>query len=154
MNVGVVLTVEGGQVTSLTKLNTAKKRAREILSFFFCRERTRMKRLSKKTVSLFLALLVIFSAFPLMAFAESANLGRVTGSNINVSVSWHYGHELHTATVGGNTYPLFCIEYNTNSPSESYLKARKAGANADVLTAAKWIFAGYYLKHGNPHINN
>ena len=149
MNVGVVLTVEGGQVTSLTKLNTAKKRAREILSFFFCRERTRMKRLSKKTVSLFLALLVIFSAFPLMAFAESANLGRVTGSNINISVSWHYGHELHTATVGGNTYPLFCIEYNTNSPSESYLKARKAGANADVLTAAKWIFAGYYLKHGN-----
>ena len=108
-----------------------------------------MKRISKKTVSLFLAVLIILSVFPLAAFAESANLGKVTGSDINVSVSSHYGHELHTATVGGNTYPLFCIEYNTTSPSEAYLKARKAGANADVLTAAKWIFAGYYLKHGN-----
>ena len=108
-----------------------------------------MKRLSKKTVSLLLAVLIILSAFPLAAFAESPNLGKVTGSNINVSATWHYGHEVHTATVGGNTYPLFCIEYNTTSPSEAYLKARKAGANADVLTAAKWIFAGYYLKHGN-----
>ena len=108
-----------------------------------------MKRLSKKTVSLFLAVLIILSAFPLAAFAESPNLGKVTGSDINVTVSSHYGHELHTATTGGNTYPLFCIEYNTTSPSEAYLKARKAGANADVLTAAKWIFAGYYLKHGN-----
>ena len=108
-----------------------------------------MKRLSKKTVSLFLAVLIILSAFPLAAFAESPNLGKVAGSDINVSATWHYGHEVHTATVGGNTYPLFCIEYNTTSPSEAYLKARKAGANADVLTAAKWIFAGYYLKHGN-----
>ena len=149
MNVGVVLTAEGGQVTSLTKLNTAKKRAREILSFFFCRERKRMKRLSKKTVSLFLAVLIILSAFPLAAFAENPNLGKVTGSDINVTVSSHYGHELHTATVGGNIYPLFCVEYNTTSPSEAYLKARRAGANADVITAAKWIFAGYYLKHGN-----
>ena len=87
-----------------------------------------MKRLSKKTVSLFLAVLIILSAFPLAAFAESPNLGKVTSSDINVSATWHYGHEVHTATVGGNTYPLFCIEYNTTSPSEAYLKARKAGA--------------------------
>lgn len=108
-----------------------------------------MKRLSKKTVSLLLAVLIILSAFPLATFAESPNLGKATSSDINVSATWHYGHEVHTATVGGNAYPLFCIEYNTTSPSEAYLKARKAGANADVLTAAKWIFAGYYLKHGN-----
>lgn len=108
-----------------------------------------MKRLSKKTVSLFLAVLIILSVFPLAAFAENPNFGKVTGSDINVTVSSHYGHELHTATTGGNTYPLFCIEYNTTSPSEAYLKARRAGANADVITAAKWIFAGYYLKHGN-----
>ncbi|MBQ6380240.1 MAG: VaFE repeat-containing surface-anchored protein [Clostridia bacterium] len=76
-------------------------------------------------------------------------MGKVTGRDINVTVSSHYGHELHTATVGGNTYPLFCVEYNTTSPSEAYLKARKAGSNADVITAAKWIFAGYYLEHGN-----
>ena len=35
MSVGVVLTVEDGLVTSLTKLNTAEKRARAILLFSF-----------------------------------------------------------------------------------------------------------------------
>ena len=46
-------------------------------------------------------------------------------------------------------YPMFCIEYGTTSPEKSYLKARKAGANANVIKAAKWIFAGYYMEHGN-----
>ena len=153
MSAGVAQTVVNGQETSHIKNKTAKTRGeKKSCLFFVCRERMIMKSkngLSKKTFSLILAVLMLLSAFPFAASAETANLGKVNASDINVSATWHYGHEVHTATVGGNTYPLFCVEYNTTSPSEAYLKARRAGANADVITAAKWIFAGYYLEHGN-----
>lgn len=68
---------------------------------------------------------------------------------LDISVSKHYGHELHTTKKGGTTYPLFCIEYGTTSPSSSYLKGKKAMASDTAIKAAKWIFAGYYLEHGN-----
>ena len=110
----------------------------------------KIKTLSKRAIAFLLSLLIIFSATPLSVFAASENLGKVVGgSDMDIDVSWHYGHQLHTTTKSGTTYPLFCIEYGTTSPEKSYLKARKAGSSAKVITAAKWIFAGYYMEHGN-----
>ncbi|MBR2589796.1 MAG: carboxypeptidase regulatory-like domain-containing protein, partial [Clostridia bacterium] len=104
----------------------------------------------KRLMAILLSALIIFSVFPFTVFAASENLGKVVGgSDISIAVSWHYGHQLHTTTKNGTTYPIFCIEYGTESPSSAYLKARKAGANANVIKAAKWIFAGYYMEHGN-----
>lgn len=110
----------------------------------------KIKTLSKRAIAFLLSLLIVFSATPLSAFAASENLGKVVGgSDMDIDVSWHYGHQLHTTTKSGTTYPMFCIEYGTTSPEKSYLKAKRAGANANVIKAAKWIFAGYYMEHGN-----
>ena len=101
-------------------------------------------------VALLLSVLTVTMMFPLSAFAATENLGAVSGmKKLDISVSKHYGHELHTTKKGGTTYPLFCIEYDTTSPSSSYLKGKKAMASDKAIKAAKWIFAGYYLEHGN-----
>ena len=108
------------------------------------------KTLCKRALAFLLSLMIILSVTPLSVFAASENLGKVAGGrDMDIDVSWHYGHQLHTTKVDGTTYPMFCIEYGTTSPERSYLKARKAGANANVIKAAKWIFAGYYMEHGN-----
>ena len=103
----------------------------------------------KGLIAALLSILIVFSALPFTAYAGE-NLGKVSGgSDINIDVSWHYGHQLHTTTKSGTTYPIFCIEYGTTSPEKSYLKAKRAGASAKVISAAKWIFCGYYMEHGN-----
>lgn len=108
------------------------------------------KNVGKRIVALLLSVLTVTMMFPLSAFAATENLGAVSGmKKLDVSVSKHYGHELHTTKKGGTTYPLFCIEYGTTSPSSSYLKGKKAMASDTAIKAAKWIFAGYYLEHGN-----
>lgn len=110
----------------------------------------KFKSLGKRIVALLLSVLTVTMMFPLSAFAETENLGAVSGmKKLDVSVSKHYGHEVHTTKKGGTTYPLFCIEYGTTSPSSSYLKGKKAMASDTAIKAAKWIFAGYYLEHGN-----
>lgn len=110
----------------------------------------KFKSLGKRIVAIFLSVLTVTMMFPLSAFAATENLGAVSGANkLDISVSKHYGHELHTTKKGGTTYPLFCIEYGTTSPSSSYLKGKKAMASDTAIKAAKWIFAGYYLEHGN-----
>lgn len=110
----------------------------------------KFKSLGKRIVALLLSVLTVTMMFPLSAFAATENLGAVSGmKELDVSVSKHYGHELHTTKKGGTTYPLFCIEYGTTSPSSSYLKGKKAMASDTAIKAAKWIFAGYYLEHGN-----
>lgn len=110
----------------------------------------KFKSLGKRIVALLLSVLTVTMMFPLSAFAATENLGAVSGANkLDISVSKHYGHELHTTKKGGTTYPLFCIEYGTTSPSSSYLKGKKAMASDTAIKAAKWIFAGYYLEHGN-----
>ena len=110
----------------------------------------KFKSLGKRIVALLLSVLTVTIMFPLSAFAATENLGAVLGmKKLDVSVSKHYGHELHTTKKGGTTYPLFCIEYGTTSPSSSYLKGKKAMASDTAIKAAKWIFAGYYLEHGN-----
>ena len=110
----------------------------------------KFKNLGKRIVALLLSALTVTMMFPLSVFAATENLGAVSGANkLDISVSKHYGHELHTTKKGGTTYPLFCIEYGTTSPSLSYLKGKKAMASDMAIKAAKWIFAGYYLEHGN-----
>ena len=110
----------------------------------------KFKSLGKRIVALLLSVLTVTIMFPLSAFAATENLGAVSGmKKLDISVSKHYGHELHTTKKGGTTYPLFCIEYDTTSPSSSYLKGKKAMASDKAIKAAKWIFAGYYLEHGN-----
>lgn len=110
----------------------------------------KFKSFGKRIVALLLSVLTVTMMFPLSAFATTENLGAVSGmKELDVSVSKHYGHEVHTTKKGGTTYPLFCIEYGTTSPSSSYLKGKKAMASDKAIKAAKWIFAGYYLEHGN-----
>ena len=97
-----------------------------------------------------LALLVVLTVFPIHAFAEDTNLGKVSdASKIDVTAEMNYGHEIHWGTVGGKNYPLFCIEYGATSPDSSYLAGKKAMASNNALEAARWIFAGYYMEHGN-----
>ena len=110
----------------------------------------KFKSFGKRIVAILLSVLTVTMMFPLSAFAATENLGAVSGmKELDISVSKHYGHELHTTKKGGTTYPLFCIEYGTTSPSSSYLKGKKAMASDKAIKAAKWIFAGYYLEHGN-----
>ena len=110
----------------------------------------KFKSFGKRIVAILLSVLTVTMMFPLSAFAATENLGAVSGmKKLDVSVSKHYGHEVHTTKKGGTTYPLFCIEYGTTSPSSSYLKGKKAMAGDTAIKAAKWIFAGYYLEHGN-----
>ena len=110
----------------------------------------KFKSFGKRIVAILLSVLTVTMMFPLSAFAATENLGAVSGANkLDISVSKHYGHEVHTTKKSGTTYPLFCIEYGTTSPSSSYLKGKKAMASDTAIKAAKWIFAGYYLEHGN-----
>lgn len=110
----------------------------------------KFKSLGKRIVAVLLSVLTVTMMFPLSVFAATENLGAVSGANkLDISVSKHYGHEVHTTKKGGTTYPLFCIEYGTTSPNSSYLKGKKAMASDNAIKAAKWIFAGYYLEHGN-----
>lgn len=110
----------------------------------------KFKSFGKRIVAMLLSVLTVTMMFPLSAFAATENLGAVSGmKKLDVSVSKYYGHEVHTTKKGGTTYPLFCIEYGTTSPSSSYLKGKKAMASDNAIKAAKWIFAGYYLEHGN-----
>lgn len=104
----------------------------------------------KRFTSMLLALLVVLTVFPIHAFAEDTNLGKVSGaSKIDVTAEMNYGHEIHWGTVGGKNYPLFCIEYGATSPDSSYLAGKKEMASNNALEAARWIFAGYYMEHGN-----
>lgn len=100
---------------------------------------------------MFLIVLMIATTIPLNVFAASnMNLGeRDNNSTIDVEKETHYGHELHYTPVGGTNYPLFCIEYGKTSPTSSSLGSKGKPSDSKVLSAAKWIFAGYYMEHGN-----
>ena len=157
MNAGAAVTAVNGQAISNKQYHKFKLRRCNNLLFFMPKNRQKgkimkdkFKSLGKRIVALLLSVLTVTMMFPLSAFAATENLGAVSGmKKLDVSVSKHYGHELHTTKKGGTTYPLFCIEYGTTSPSSSYLKGKKAMASDTAIKAAKWIFAGYYLEHGN-----
>ena len=157
MNAGVAVTAVNGQAISNKKYHKFKLRRCNNLLFFYALKQAerkimkdKFKNLGKRIVAILLSVLTVTMMFPLSAFAATENLGAVSGmKKLDVSVSKHYGHEVHTTKKGGTTYPLFCIEYGTTSPSSSYLKGKKAMASDTAIKAAKWIFAGYYLEHGN-----
>lgn len=157
MNAGVAVTAANGQAISNNNIINQSREDVTIFSFFMPKNRQKgkvmkdkFKSLGKRIVALLLSILTVTMMFPLSAFAATENLGAVSGANkLDISVSKHYGHEVHTTKKGGTTYPLFCIEYGTTSPSSSYLKGKKAMASDKAIKAAKWIFAGYYLEHGN-----
>lgn len=157
MNAGVAVTAVNGQAISNKQYHKLSREDVTIFSFFMPKNRQKgivmkdkFKSLGKRIVALLLSVLTVTMMFPLSAFAATENLGAVSGmKKLDVSVSKHYGHEVHTTKKGGTTYPLFCIEYGTTSPSSSYLKGKKAMASDNAIKAAKWIFAGYYLEHGN-----
>ena len=112
----------------------------------------RNNKLFKKVLAIFLTVLMIVTTIPLNVFAASSNMNlgdKDNNSTISVKKETHYGHELHTTTVGGKTYPLFCIEYGKTSPSSSSLGTKGKPSDSKVLSAAQWIFAGYYMEHGN-----
>lgn len=157
MNAGVAVTAVNGQAISNKQYHKLKPRRCNNLLFFMPKNRQKgkvmkykFKNLGKRIVVILLSVLTVTMMFPLSAFAATENLGVVSGmKELDISVSKHYGHEVHTTKKGGTTYPLFCIEYGTTSPSSSYLKGKKAMASDTAIKAAKWIFAGYYLEHGN-----
>ena len=157
MNAGVAVIAVNGQAISNNNIINLSREDVTIFSFFMPENRQKgkvmkdkFKSLGKRIVALLLLVLTVTMMFPLSAFAATENLGAVSGmKKLDVSVSKHYGHEVHTTKKGGTTYPLFCIEYDTTSPSSSYLKGKKAMASDRAIKAAKWIFAGYYLEHGN-----
>lgn len=157
MNAGVAVTAVNGQAISNNNIINQSREDVTIFSFFMPKNRQKgkvmkdkFKSLGKRIVAVLLSVLTVTMMFPLSAFAATENLGAVSGmKKLDISVSKHYGHELHTTKKGGTTYPLFCIEYGTTSPSSSYLKGKKAMASDTAIKAAKWIFAGYYLEHGN-----
>lgn len=112
----------------------------------------RNNKLFKKVLAIFLTVLMIVTTIPLNVFAASSNMNlgeKDNNATISVKKETHYGHELHTTTVGGETYPLFCIEYGKTSPSGSSLGTKGKPSDSKVLSAAQWIFAGYYMEHGN-----
>lgn len=157
MNAGVAVIAVNGQAISNNNIINLSREDVTIFSFFMPENRQKgkvmkdkFKSLGKRIVAILLSVLTVTMMFPLSAFAATENLGAVSGmKKLDVSVSKHYGHEVHTTKKGGTTYPLFCIEYGTTSPSSSYLKGKKAMASDTAIKAAKWIFAGYYLEHGN-----
>lgn len=102
----------------------------------------------KKIITMLLAIITVFSTLPISVFASS-NMGLVekSPSDINVSKSMQYGHEVHYTTVDGKRYPLFCINQGQKSPSKSTLS--KASYEQKVINAARWVYAGYYLEHGD-----
>jgi uncharacterized surface anchored protein len=157
MNAGVAAIAVNGQAILNNNIINQSREDVTIFSFFMPKNRQKgkvmkdkFKSFGKRIVAILLSVLTVTMMFPLSAFAATENLGAVSGmKKLDVSVSKHYGHEVHTTKKGGTTYPLFCIEYGTTSPSSSYLKGKKAMASDTAIKAAKWIFAGYYLEHGN-----
>lgn len=112
--------------------------------------KTKKKNILKRMMSVILTVLMVLCSVPMTSFASGMNLGEQNNNaEIDISVSKHYGHELHTTTVNGQTYPLFCLEYGKKSPSVSILGSQGRPADATSLEAAEWIFAGYYMVHGN-----
>lgn len=57
----------------------------------------KFKSLGKRIVALLLSVLTVTMMFPLSAFAATENLGAVSDmKKLDISVSKHYGHEVHT----------------------------------------------------------
>ena len=114
-----------------------------------------MKTKFQKFISAILAVLMIISAFPITSYAKvdtsDVGLFREDVEDVDVNHPFKYGHEIHYTTVNGKSYPLFCINRGKASPSKAKIKKMKKNYSPTekVKEAAKWIYAGYYLEHGD-----
>lgn len=114
-----------------------------------------MKTKFQKFIAAILAVLMIISAFPITSYAKvdtsDVGLFREDVEDVDVNHPFKYGHEIHYTTVNGKSYPLFCINRGKASPSKAKIKKMKKNYSPTekVKEAAKWIYAGYYLEHGD-----
>lgn len=114
-----------------------------------------MKTKFQKFIAAILAMLMIISAFPITSYAKvdtsDVGLFREDVEDVDVNHPFKYGHEIHYTTVNGKSYPLFCINRGKASPSKAKIKKMKKNYSPTekVKEAAKWIYAGYYLEHGD-----
>ena len=102
----------------------------------------------KKIFAIMLSFIMIICSMPIIT--NAAEITKENSKEITVSKWMAYGHEIHKGkNADGNTFPLFCIEYGTTSPSSSYAYGTRKMMSAKVQTAAKWVYAGYMSEHGN-----
>ena len=119
--------------------------------------KNKVKKYSKRVMSMLLSLLIILSAFPSTVFAatyitdmnSNAKFGVIEGSLDD------YGHEMHYSTYDGKTYIVFCVQYGKTSPNGStyeYGKEFKKYLNrsGDLYERiADYIAFGYTLQYGD-----
>jgi Predicted outer membrane protein len=119
--------------------------------------KNKIKKYSKRVISMLLSLLIILSAFPSTVFAatyitdmnSNAKFGVIEGSLDD------YGHEMHYSTYDGKTYIVFCVQYGKTSPNGStyeYGKEFKKYLNrsGDLYERiADYIAFGYTLQYGD-----
>lgn len=112
-----------------------------------------MKTKFQKFIAAILAVLMIISAFPVTSYAAEGDIGliKLKAKNIDVSHPFKYGHEIHYTTIDGKSYPLFCINKGKKSPNTAAGTKKGDGFTPSKAQkeAAKWIYAGYYLEHGD-----
>lgn len=112
-----------------------------------------MKTKFQKFIAAILAVLMIISAFPVTSYAAEGDIGliKLKAKNIDVSHPFKYGHEIHYTTIDGKSYPLFCINKGRKSPNTAAGTQKGNGFKPTKAQeeAAKWIYAGYYLEHGD-----
>ena len=102
----------------------------------------------KKIFAIMLSFIMIICSMPIIT--NAAEITKENSKEITVSKWMAYGHEIHKGkNADGNTFPLFCIEYGTTSPSSSYAYGTRKMMSAKTQTAAKWVYAGYMSEHGN-----
>lgn len=98
---------------------------------------------------------MIISAFPITSYAKvdtsDVGLFREDVEDVDVNHPFKYGHEIHYTTVNGKSYPLFCINKGKKSPNTAVgtKKGKDFVPTKAQEEAAKWIYAGYYLEHGD-----
>ena len=102
----------------------------------------------KKVFTILLSFIMIICSMPIIT--NAAEITKENSKEITVSKWTAYGHEIHKGkNADGNTFPLFCIEHGTTSPSSSYAYGTRKMMSEKAQTAAKWVYAGYMSEHGN-----
>lgn len=102
----------------------------------------------KKVFTILLSFIMIICSMPIIT--NAAEITKENSKEITISKWTAYGHEIHKGkNADGNTFPLFCIEHGTTSPSSSYAYGTRKMMSEKAQTAAKWVYAGYMSEHGN-----
>ena len=119
--------------------------------------KNKVKKYSKRAMSLILSLLIVLSVFPSTVFAatyitdmnSNAKFGVVSGSYDK------YGHEMHYSTYDGKTYIVFCCQFGVTSPDGSTYEygtefKKYLNRSGDLYEKiADYIAFGYTLQYGD-----